>query len=124
MTLCAGGFFISQQQARELTNISKDDLESCSPEERKSGQTGQAVPCMEILSSRGDNIQYLIATCYYDFTLQQLYDMDKSKLPQFIPDIKEESVQKFMAKSSDYYVTFDICFMHDYLVHPNIRPDG
>ncbi|KAK7438598.1 hypothetical protein VKT23_017933 [Stygiomarasmius scandens] len=121
-----GGFLISQDKAKELTKITGDDRVS---RLRRGSALNKMIKqyraIMEVISypefSTRDDVLYIIATRYADFSLHDFYALGKdlSKLPQFMPGAREERVKTIMDDLNITETTFVTCFLHDHGVHPD-----
>ncbi|KAK7438588.1 hypothetical protein VKT23_017923 [Stygiomarasmius scandens] len=122
-----GGFLITQDKAKELTKITGDDRVS---RLRRGSALNKMIKqyraIMEVVSypdfsTKDEDVLYIIATRYADFSLHDFYALGKdlSKLPQFTPGTREERVKTIMSDLGITETTFATCFLHDHGVHPD-----
>ncbi|THU77361.1 hypothetical protein K435DRAFT_786761 [Dendrothele bispora CBS 962.96] len=125
-----GGFLISQECAQRLTEIYGDDEDSrCKRRFKLRNIIEQHGGIMELVTypkstNRDEDIQYLIATRYDFFSLEEFLelgkDRDQTKVPQFTPGQKEERA-KAILDSLDLSLIFVTCWKHDHSIHPKAK---
>ena len=105
-----GGFLITQDKAKELTKITGDDRVS---RLRRGSALNKMIKqyraIMEVVSypdfsTKDEDVIYIIATRYADFSLHDFYALGKdiSKLPQFTPGTREERVKTIMSDLGEF----------------------
>ncbi|THU75215.1 hypothetical protein K435DRAFT_881357 [Dendrothele bispora CBS 962.96] len=125
-----GGFLIPQECAQRLTGIYGYDGDSrCRRRFELRKLVEEYGGIMEIVSypkstGRDEDNQYLIATRYDFFSLEEFLelgkDRDQAKVPQFTPGQNEEPA-RLILDSLDLPVTFVTCWKLDRYIQPKAR---